>query len=93
MNDFIRPTLYSAYHEIIANEMNSQKLSSADVVGPICETSDCFATNRKLPPLKEGSLLTICDTGAYGASMASTYNSRPLISELLIQTNGKVVKV
>jgi diaminopimelate decarboxylase len=93
MNDFIRPTLYSAYHEILSNELSSQKLSSADVVGPICETSDCFATNRKLPPMKEGQLLTICDTGAYGASMASTYNSRPLVSELLIEASGKVVKV
>jgi diaminopimelate decarboxylase len=93
MNDFIRPTLYSAYHEVLPNNLVQQKLSAADVVGPICETSDCFATNRKLPPLKEGQLLTICDTGAYGASMASTYNSRPLISELLIQSDGKVVKV
>jgi len=91
MNDFIRPTLYSAYHEILPHRfVKKEKLSSADVVGPICETSDCFATNRKLPNFKAGEIVVICDTGAYGASMASTYNSRPIIKELTISTSGSV---
>ena len=86
MNDLIRPTLYNAYHEIeTVNEPKvEEKLEYFDVVGPICETGDAFAENRLLPPVSQGDLIAIRGAGAYGAVMSSTYNSRPLIPEVLV---------
>lgn len=86
MNDFVRPSLYNAYHEIYANkEITKQtKLVQSDIVGPICETADCFGTNRKLPAVKSGDFLVIADTGAYGFTMSSTYNMRKKPKEIVI---------
>ncbi|HEY8013037.1 MAG TPA: diaminopimelate decarboxylase [Dongiaceae bacterium] len=95
MNDLIRPTLYDAYHPILpVAEPGSDAASSRfDVVGPICETGDFFAHDRPLPPLKSGDLLAIASTGAYGAVMSSTYNSRPLIPEVMVQgTHHAIVR-
>ena len=87
MNDLIRPTLYDAWHDIVpVSETPAQtEFARVDVVGPICETSDIFARQRPLPPLKTGDLLAICSTGAYGAAMSSTYNTRPLTPEVLVR--------
>jgi diaminopimelate decarboxylase len=87
MNDLVRPTLYDAYHEILPLReavVNSQTMI-ADVVGPVCETGDYLALDRKLPPLKAGDMLAIMTAGAYGAVQASTYNTRPLVPEVLVK--------
>jgi diaminopimelate decarboxylase len=84
MNDLLRPTLYEAYHDI--QPVNHSNLSpiTADIVGPVCETGDYLAKARTMPGVKEGDLLAVMSAGAYGAVMASTYNSRALIPEVLV---------
>jgi diaminopimelate decarboxylase len=85
MNDLIRPALYEAWHDIVPVRFPAARdvLSPADVVGPVCETGDTFATDRDLPPLTEGDLVALTDAGAYGAVMSSTYNSRLLVPEVM----------
>ncbi|HAK63754.1 MAG TPA: diaminopimelate decarboxylase, partial [Alphaproteobacteria bacterium] len=85
MNDLIRPTLYDAYHEIwpVREAVPGTPHLRYDVVGPVCETGDSFASNRDLPPLGEGDLLAILSAGAYGAVQSGTYNARLLIPEVL----------
>lgn len=85
MNDLIRPTLYEGWHEInpVIAPVTTQT-HRADVVGPICETGDFLAQDRDLPPVKAGDLLAIMSAGAYGFSMASNYNSRPMAAEMLV---------
>ena len=87
MNDLIRPTLYDAWHEIVAVRQPDPSISpqSVDIVGPICETGDTFARDRALPPAESGDLLAILSTGAYGATMASTYNSRVPAPEVMVR--------
>jgi diaminopimelate decarboxylase len=88
MNDLIRPALYHAYHEIIpVVEIGSRESFEVDVVGPVCETGDFFALNRKLPSLEPGDLLAILTAGAYGFVSASNYNSRPRPCELLVDSS------
>ncbi len=89
MNDLMRPSLYDAQHDIlpVKEPGNGVRLENVDIVGPVCETGDTFATNYPMPPLEAGDLLAIRTAGAYGAVMASTYNSRPLIPEVLVR-NG-----
>lgn len=89
MNDLIRPTLYDAYHDIIAvHHPKDADTFPADIVGPICETGDIFGKNRRFPKnIASGDLIAIRSAGAYGASMASTYNSRPLLAEILVDKN------
>lgn len=84
MNDFMRPSLYGAYHGLIPVK-EAKATVNYSVVGPICETSDCFGENRLLPPMKAGDLLILKDTGAYGFSMGSNYNLRGRPLELLIK--------
>ena len=90
MNDLLRPTLYNAYHDIVPVTEVPAGVSSRemDVVGPICETGDTFGVQRSLPPLVAGDLLAIRSAGAYGAVMASTYNSRPLVPEVMVNQNS-----
>lgn len=83
MNDFVRPALYSAWHDIVPLAPRDGALQACDIVGPVCETGDTFATARELPPCEAGDLMLIKGAGAYGASMASTYNSRPLAAEVM----------
>ncbi|HEV2334815.1 MAG TPA: diaminopimelate decarboxylase [Stellaceae bacterium] len=85
MNDLIRPALYDAWHDIVPVRLPAPGavLSPADVVGPVCETGDTFATERELPPLCEDDLVALTNAGAYGAVMSSTYNSRLLVPEVL----------
>ncbi len=86
MNDLIRPTLYDAYHEILAvEERRNETALEADVVGPVCETGDYFAKSRRLPKFEQGDLVAIMTAGAYGAVQSGTYNTRPLIPEVLVK--------
>ena len=87
MNDLIRPSLYAAYHEIlpIKKPNNSSSFACYDVVGPVCETGDTFATQRSLMEMESGELLAFMSAGAYGSVMASEYNTRPLIPEVLVK--------
>jgi diaminopimelate decarboxylase len=85
MNDLIRPTLYEAYHPIGKVIQEGAAQMTYDIVGPVCETGDYFAHDRKMEGCKEGDLITIFCAGAYGAVMAGTYNSRALIAEVLVK--------
>jgi len=87
MNDLIRPALYQSYHEVVAVEESStsNNRQKIDIVGPVCESGDFFALDRPMQELREGDLLAIMSTGAYGFVMASNYNSRPLPAEVLIR--------
>jgi diaminopimelate decarboxylase len=86
MNDLIRPTLYEAEHEIwpIDEAAGLKEPVVQDVVGPVCETGDYLALNRKLPPYAAGDLIAFMTAGAYGAAMSSTYNSRLLVPEVMV---------
>lgn len=88
MNDLIRPSLYSAHHEVVALSSSSKNPSACDVVGPICETGDFLARNITLQVLGHGDLLLIKSAGAYGFSMSSNYNSRTRAAEIAVE-NGK----
>ena len=86
MNDLIRPTLYDAYHEILAvDEVRNEQSMEADVVGPVCETGDYLAKGRRLAKVEAGDLLAVMTAGAYGAVQSGTYNTRPLIAEVLVK--------
>jgi len=84
MNDLIRPALYDAFHDIRPVRTTDATPVPCDVVGPVCETGDTFTRDRLLPPLKAGDLVAFMSAGAYGAAMASEYNSRPLVPEVLV---------
>ena len=86
MNDLIRPSLYSAYHEIVpVRSHDSARLSDVDIVGPVCETGDFLARDRQMPMLSEDELLAVLDTGAYGMSLASNYNTRGRPAEVMVE--------
>lgn len=89
MNDLIRPSLYDAYHEIQAT-FDSPLKEEVSIVGPVCETGCFLGKGRMLPVLKRGDLLLIRDSGAYGFSMSSNYNSRPRACEVAIELNGSI---
>lgn len=84
MNDLARPALYDAWHDIVPVSNGERPRAVYDVVGPVCETGDTFARQRDMPACEAGDLVMIRATGAYGASMASTYNARPLAAEVLV---------
>ena len=86
MNDLVRPAMYSAHHDIVpvTEPAPGTAPQAFDVVGPVCETGDTFAKGRELAPMAEGDLVAFRSAGAYGAVMASEYNSRPLIPEVLV---------
>ncbi len=87
MNDLVRPAMYEAYHEIWPERQAGPDVprKTYDVVGPICESGDTFATARTLPETRIGDLLALMTAGAYGATMSSTYNSRLLVPEVLVK--------
>jgi diaminopimelate decarboxylase len=87
MNDLVRPAMYEAYHEIwpVCAPEAGAATDLYDVVGPICESSDTFTVGRRLPRLKPDDLIAFMTAGAYGASMASTYNLRPLVPEVIVK--------
>jgi diaminopimelate decarboxylase len=86
MNDLIRPTLYEAWHDIVPVRQPAADATTTltDVVGPICESGDYLAQNRPMPPLQAGDVVAVKSAGAYGAVMSSTYNTRPLVPEVLV---------
>lgn len=84
MNDLLRPSMYDAFHEILPVRPSGTEKLPYQVVGPICETGDTFARDRELPVMKNGDLVAIMNSGAYGAVMSSTYNTRPLVPEVLV---------
>ncbi len=95
MNDLIRPAMYDAWHGIVPASPRefAAAVAPADVVGPVCESGDTFARNRGLPMMEPGSLVAFLDAGAYGAAMSSTYNTRPLAAEILVDgTRHAVVR-
>ena len=87
MNDLLRPALYEAHHEAITvREADPAELKRpVDLVGPVCESTDTFATNYDMPLLSAGDMIAFKSAGAYSAAMASTYNSRPLVPEVLVK--------
>lgn len=87
MNDLLRPTLYEADHEVlpVKEPGTGAPVIKADIVGPICETGDYLARGRDMEEVLAGELLAIMSAGAYGAVMAGTYNSRPLIAEVMVE--------
>jgi diaminopimelate decarboxylase len=92
-NTLVRPTMYGSYHHIlVANRLNAKEQETYDVVGPICESGDALAKDRKLPKVEEGDLLAVLNAGAYGFSMSSQYNARPRAAEVLIK-NGKTALI
>jgi diaminopimelate decarboxylase len=86
MNDLLRPAMYDSWHGILPVSPAAlvAPLAPADVVGPVCESSDCFTRDRALPDLPPGALVALLDAGAYGATMSSTYNARPLAAEVMV---------
>jgi diaminopimelate decarboxylase len=85
MNDLVRPAMYDAYHEIVPLLRDSSRPAlQADIVGPICESGDCFAGDRTLQTVGEGELVAFMSAGAYGYTMASRYNTRPVPAEVLV---------
>ena len=94
MNDLMRPSLYEAWHNILPLRQSEADTphESVDVVGPICESSDTFAVQRQLPHMEADDLLAFTGAGAYGSVMASTYNARPLVPEVLV-SDGKFAVV
>jgi diaminopimelate decarboxylase len=91
MNDLIRPALYQAHHAILPVTKRDSGPTPCDIVGPVCESADCFDRDISMPLPDQGDLLAICDTGAYGWSMSSTYNGRPLLPEVLIEDGEPVL--
>jgi diaminopimelate decarboxylase len=86
MNDLVRPAMYDSFHEIVPLRRDTTRRALvADVVGPICETTDCFAKDRQIQELGEGEYLAIMSAGAYGHVMASRYNARPIPAEVLVR--------
>jgi diaminopimelate decarboxylase len=91
MNDLLRPALYGAYHEIVPVVKPRRRQRTYDVVGPVCETGDFLALDRRLPELHAGELVAILDAGAYGMAQSSNYNTRPRPAEVLVQ--GKSARI
>ena len=88
-NTLVRPAMYDSYHHIlVANKLNAPDEAVCDVVGPICESGDALAKDRRLPMVQEGDLLAVLNAGAYGFSMSSQYNARPRAAEVIVK-NGK----
>jgi len=93
MNDLIRPAMYEAHHDIVAVQETEAGVEQVayDIVGPVCESGDTFAKSRVMPPVGAGDLIAFRSAGAYGAVMASEYNSRPLIPEVLVKDGAFAV--
>lgn len=92
MNDLIRPALYQGHHEVVPlQQRDDRALEQVDVVGPVCESGDFFAEDRQLPRIEPGEKLALLSAGAYGFTMASNYNARPMPPEILVE--GKTMRV
>ena len=91
MNDLVRPSYYGSYHQILPVKEEEREEIVADIVGPICESSDFLAKGRKIPNLRSGELIAVMSAGAYGFSMSTNYNSRPRIAEVLVRDDQMFV--
>ena len=91
MNDLVRPSYYGSYHQILPVEEKNREELVADVVGPVCESSDFFAKGRRMPSLHPGELIAVMSAGAYGFSMSTNYNSRPRVAEVLVRDDQMFV--
>jgi diaminopimelate decarboxylase len=91
MNDLVRPSYYGSYHQILPVKEETREEIVADVVGPLCESSDFLAKGRKIPNLLSGELIAIMSAGAYGFSMSTNYNSRPRVAEVLVRDDQMFV--
>ena len=90
MNDFMRPALYNAKHDIVpVIKLRKKVISNVEFVGPICESTDTFIKYKNYSYIDENSFVAITNVGAYGSSLSSNYNTRPLVSEILIK-KGKI---
>ena len=90
MNDLMRPALYDARHKIIPLKKNNKRITgNIEFVGPICESTDTFLKYKNFPFLKEGEYVAITNVGAYGSTLSSNYNTRPLASEIIVK-KGKI---
>ena len=86
MNDLVRPAMYESHHEIVPlHRDTTRRALKADIVGPVCESGDCFAKDRQIQEVGEGELVAFMSAGAYGYTMAGRYNTRPLPAEVLVQ--------
>ena len=91
-HNLVRPTMYGAYHEVVvANKMDQETEKIYDIAGPLCESGDVLARDRKLPLIEEGDIVGILDAGAYGFTMASNYNLRPYAAEILVREGSAYV--
>jgi diaminopimelate decarboxylase len=90
MNDFVRSSLYDAYHHVLPIKKRVGKKQNVNIVGPICETADSFAKDREIGPVKSSDILCVADVGAYGFSMSSNYNMRERIKEYVVDQSGRV---
>ena len=91
MNDLVRPSYYGSFHQVLPVRQESREEIVADVVGPICESSDFLAKDRKIPRPNQGELLAVMSAGAYGFSMSTNYNSRPRLAEVLVRDDQMFV--
>jgi len=91
MNDLVRPSYYGSYHQILPVNEEPREEIVADVVGPLCESSDFLAKGRKIPRLNPGELIAVMSAGAYGFSMSTNYNSRPRVTEVLVRDDEMFV--
>ena len=94
MNDLMRPALYDAYHQITPlKKVNKSFKGNIEFVGPICESSDKFSTEKKFPKIKEGDYISLANVGAYGMSLSSNYNTRPFIAEIMVSgSKHKIIR-
>ena len=91
MNDLIRPSLYNAYHQIVPLELAGREHETADIVGPLCESGDFFAIDRRIPRVERGEYLALMCAGAYGYVLSSNYNARPRPAEVLIDGHTRTL--
>ncbi|NWF93841.1 MAG: diaminopimelate decarboxylase [Syntrophaceae bacterium] len=91
MNDLVRPSYYGSYHQILPVKEEAREEIVADVVGPICESSDFLAKGRRMPKVKPGELIAVMSAGAYGFSMSTNYNSRPRVAEVMVRDDQMYV--
>ena len=91
MNDLVRPSYYGSYHQILPVKEETREEIVADVVGPICESSDFLAKGRKMPKVNPGELIAVMSAGAYGFSMSTNYNSRPRVAEVIVRDDQMFV--
>jgi diaminopimelate decarboxylase len=91
-NTLIRPAMYGSYHPIlVANKLDAADKETIDIAGPICESGDLLAKDRKMPAIAEGDIFAVLNVGAYGFSMSSQYNSRPRAAEVMIQGGKSII--